>query len=520
MRTVLALCAAFIASPAALGNPPPETPLIPDYADAVNLGGDTTVPSVPDPKIFFEQPLANLNPARLEEHDKGDLNFATVFTPIEFEHKHDGFDRLGPVFNNSGCETCHLADGRGAPPKAGTAWRKFSRNESLLLAISIEDAKAECKPSITNDFCAPEQVPGFGRQLFQRGIQTTRPDSPLSGHADVFVKYRFSTVSYPDGGKVELREPVFEIRNPYDSPGEQPSALQMPVSRVLQADVRVSPRVGPPVFGMGLLEAIRQGDLLALADPHDGNRDGISGRVNKVFNPTLAAAGDPTPVSIGRFGLKANNPGLFDQAAGALVNDIGITNELFPAENIAGTPLHDMYLARRPDDSGIDPDGSTEAPPNFVELVTFYLQTLHVPPRRNVLDPTVRRGAAQFEAAGCSDCHAPRFVTGSHPDGIAALENQEIFPFTDLLLHDMGEGLADHRRHFQASGREWRTPPLWGIGLTQVVNEDAGFLHDGRARTLEEAILWHGGEAQSAREYVRQLPESERRALLAFLKSL
>jgi CxxC motif-containing protein (DUF1111 family) len=514
------LGAALIAAPAVYGvaDPAQGAPPIPDYADAVNLGGDTTDPTASGPEFLFATPAANLNGVRLEKHEEGDLAFADVFKSFQ-ESENSRLDGLGPVFNNASCEACHLRDGRGAPPEADNSWEEFSKDESLLLAISIEGAGAMmCEPNFNNDYCAPEEVPGFGRQLFQRGIPTVRPDSPRSGVADVFVRYESSTVTYADGGKIELREPVFEIRNPYDNPGENPSKLETPVSRVLQADVRMSARLGPPVFGMGLLEAIRQDDLLALADPQDANRDGISGRVNKVFNPALAAAGDPTPVSIGRFGRKAGNATILDQAATALVNDIGITNELFPAENIAATPLHDEYLAHYPEDTGIGPDGQPEAPSDFVELVAFYLQTLHVPARRDVDDPTVRRGSAYFEAAGCAGCHTPRYVTGHHP--IAALRNQEIFPFTDLLLHDMGEGLADNRRDFLASGREWRTPPLWGIGLTKVVNEDGGFLHDGRARTLEEAILWHGGEAQAAREYFRNLPSDEREALLAFLESL
>jgi CxxC motif-containing protein (DUF1111 family) len=498
----------------------PNTPT-PAFSAAVDLGGDTTDPTASSGSSHaFSAPAANLTPVDLATHMTGDGNFEQSFVTAP-DPAHPQFDGLGPVNNNNDCNSCHQRDGRGTPPSFSDTFVKLGNNESLFLRISIEDEDtASCIPGINNMYCAPVAVPGFSTQLFQRGQIQVRPDSPGTGQADVYVRYVTSEVQYPDGATVTLRKPVFEIRNPYDSSGEKPGDNVPPVSRLLQDDVKTSPRIGMPVFGIGLLEAISEADILALADADDIDGDGISGRPNYVFDPKKELLGDPDPVSLGRFGWKANTPSNEVQSLGALRGDIGITNFLFPAESIAGTPLHDDYLIRNPDDTGMDAIGNPEADDDFANTVVFYVSTLHVPARRNVDDPGVIRGARLFFAAGCAACHHPSFVTGAHPDGIAELENQTIYPFTDMLLHDMGEGMADGRRDFLATGREWKTRPLWGIGLTQVVNPLTGFLHDGRARSLEEAILWHGGEALQSRERFRKMRQEDRVALLGFLESL
>ena len=261
------------------------------------------------------------------------------------------------------------------------------------------------------------------------------------------------------------------------------------------------PRVGPPVFGRGLLEAIPEETILALADEEDADGDGISGKANYVWDPVSEQT------VLGRFGLKANSPNLLVQSAAAYHMDIGITNEVFPEESSFGQP--------QADELGDDPELEDGA----LEAVTFYVQTLAVPNRRNVSAPEVESGQLVFAQAGCASCHVPTLRTG--PSEVSpVLANQIIHPYTDMLLHDMGPGLADDRPDFHASGTEWRTPPLWGIGMTRLVNGHTNFLHDGRARNLLEAIIWHGGEAQAARDYVADLPEEELDALLAFLRSL
>jgi len=266
--------------------------------------------------------------------------------------------------------------------------------------------------------------------------------------------------------------------------------------------VRLSARVAPPLVGLGLLERIPSAAIEALADPDDRDANGISGRVNRVRDAASGAS------SLGRFGWKAGQPSVRQQVAAAFHGDLGITSSLFPESPC--TPVQ-VACAKAPD------GGTPELTDALLDLVTFYARTLGVPARRN--PSTARPGEALFRKIGCADCHVERFVTGPAPD-LPLLAEQEIHPYTDLLLHDMGEGLADGRPEFAADGREWRTPPLWGIGLVHAVSRHTRFLHDGRARNLEEAILWHGGEAEKARRAYTALERSERDQLLFFLDTL
>ncbi len=503
---------------------PPE----PDWARAEALGGETTNFTGNHSTFGFDTPAANLRGEALALHLEGDAEFERKFirAPSADFPEQDG---VGPVFNNDACIECHARDGRAnytaeALQAPEGKWTRLGSNEGLFLAMSVENGPP-CEPTAANHYCAPETVPGFSDQLFHRGVYGLRDDSPFTGQADVYVRFETREVRYPDGETVTLRKPVFEVRNPYDSPGEAPGDYTPALSRLLQDDVRFSPRMGPPVFGLGLLAAIPEQDILALADPGDTDGDGISGRPNWVFDPVKAMQGDPEPRSLGRFGWKANTPSVTVQGAGAYRGDMGVTNYLFPEESIMGTALHDRYLAENPADNGShDPEVAEDT----VKAVMFYTNTLAVPGRRNVDDEQVLRGARLFASMDCAKCHHPSFETGEHPgvwgpsgtEPVPQVEGQTIHPFSDMLLHDMGEGLADHRRDFAATGREWRTRPLWGIGLTETVNPLAGYLHDGRARTIEEAILWHGGEAENAREQFRRLDKADREALLTFIRSL
>jgi CxxC motif-containing protein (DUF1111 family) len=502
----------------------------PAYARVTASGGDTTNFDSNQSSSGFDTPATNLSGTRLDEHLVGDAGFEVKFikaVSIDFPDN----DGVGPVFNNDACIECHTRDGRGnysstalnAPPGD---WTLLGSNEAIFLRVSIGPEEGACVPDALNAYCAPEAVPGFSGQLFHRGVLGLRSDgSDFSGQADVYVKFETSEVTYGDGSTQTLYKPVFEIRNPYDSSGEAPGDNKPPVSRLLQDDVMTSPRMGLPVFGLGLLEAIPEADILALADPDDGDGDGISGKPNYVFDQVKFMQGDPDPVSLGRFGWKAGTPSVAAQGSGAYRGDMGVTNYLFPGESIVGTPLHDAYLVTNPNDDG---QMGAEVNEEVVKAVMFYVNTLAVPARRNVDEDTVLRGATLFEQANCVACHHPSFTTGSHPGiwgpsgtvSIPEVEAQTIYPFTDMLLHDMGDGLADNRPDFLATGREWKTRPLWGVGLTPTVNLLAGYLHDGRARSLEEAILWHGGEAEAAREAFRSLSAADRDALVAFLRSL
>ncbi|MEW5823568.1 MAG: di-heme oxidoredictase family protein [Pseudomonadota bacterium] len=507
--------------------PPP--PVEPSWARISALGGETTNTTGNQSSFGFDTPAANLQGDALAFHLLGDAEFETKFikAPSTDFPRQDG---LGPVFNNDACVECHTRDGRGNYTSTALKaplgqWTKLGGEEALFLRISVPPERGTCVAEALNNYCAPEKVPGFSDQLFHRGVLGLRADSPFTGQADAYVRFETSEVRYADGETVTLYKPVFQIRNPYDSPGEAPGDYVPPLSRVLQADVMSSPRMGMPMFGLGLLEAIPESSILALADEYDSNADGISGRPNWVFDPVKQAHGDHNPVSLGRFGWKASTPSVAVQGLGAYHGDMGITSYLFPQESILNTALYDSYQVLNPQDDG---QNGTEVSEDVAKAVMFYANTLAVPARRNVEDTRVLRGAALFESARCTACHTPSFRTGPHPGvwgpsgvvPVPEVAGQTIYPFSDMLLHDMGDALADNRPDFAANGREWKTRPLWGIGLTQTVNPLAGYLHDGRARTLEEAILWHGGEAEASREAFRTMAKSDRDAMLAFLASL
>jgi CxxC motif-containing protein (DUF1111 family) len=398
-------------------------------------------------------------------------------------------DGLGPLFNARSCAGCHFKDGRGRPPTFDG-----ELPTGFLLRLSVPGSDIHYAP-------VPE--PNYGGQLQEAAIDGV----PAEGQ--VQIQYTEMAGTLADGTPYSLRAPVYTLHNL--AYGE------------LDPEAMVSPRVANQIIGMGLLEAIPDATLMAWADPNDRNGDGISGRPNYVWDAYN------NRMALGRFGWKANQPSVLQQVAAAFAGDMGITTGLFPQPNCA-TPQTECRNAR---DGGAQEDGaqnsgaqegaqSSGAPEidgdDFLKVV-LYTSSLAVPARRDADDPTVLQGKQLFNQGGCAACHVPSTTTGIHPT-IPALSQQVIFPYTDLLLHDMGEGLADGRPDFQATGREWRTPPLWGIGLIETVNGHTNYLHDGRARSLLEAILWHGGEAEAAKNYVLQLPADARAALLAFLQSL
>lgn len=363
---------------------------------------------------------------------------------------------LGPVFNQPSCIACHARDGRSP--------------QSLLLRVSLEG---------TGEHGEPAAVPGFGNQIQDRAVFGRRPEARIA------VAYTDRVETFADGTTVTLRVPRYTVSDPY---------------RLLPEGVLVSPRFARPVFGLGLLEAVPEATIRALAERQSAEGV-VSGRPNEVWDAIEGR------VRLGRFGWKANQPGLLHQNATAYSEDMGITSAPFPTETGA---------------LSLEDDGADSAPQVTTETLaatTFYTRTLGVPARRNLADPAVRAGERLFAALGCAACHVPRMETGVLP-GVPEVSNQVIFPYSDLLLHDMGDDLADNRPDFGADGPEWRTPPLWGLGLAEVVNGPLLLLHDGRARSFEEAILWHGGEAEAAREGYRRLSRADRDALAAFLRSL
>ncbi|CAN5570787.1 di-heme oxidoredictase family protein [soil metagenome] len=427
----------------------------------------------------FNVPLPALAGAELALHMDGDALF---------EKKFNTESGVGPAFNAQTCVSCHARDGRGSLPVIpfGQTVVRLGSTEAILLRISLENSSGS------------KLVPGFTEQLFHRGVYDLRPDAPGSGQADIDMSYATSTFTYPDGRVVSLRKPVFKLVNGYDAVGGKKSALEDP-------DLRISPRMGPPMIGLGLIEAIDARDILALADPDDANGDGISGRPNMIDG------------KLGRFGWKANTSSIRNQVAGAFSNDMGIRSSILPVESISGTALFTSLIQRL----GIDwKPLETELPDSSLDALEFYAATLAVPQRRNVEVPTVRNGARTFEKIGCTGCHTPHFRTSTSAGISATVRGLDIYPFSDELLHDMGDELADNRPDHLANGREWKTRPLWGIGKTQTINPSAGFLHDGRARNLEQAILYHGGEAAAVRTRFSNLNAPERQELISFLLSL
>ncbi|MEP7259501.1 MAG: di-heme oxidoredictase family protein [Flavitalea sp.] len=401
-------------------------------------------------------------PESLERvHEIGDVQFEQTFVSAPAP-KNPG---LGPIFNNVSCSSCHIADGRGKVPGSGET------AASILFRVSINGQGMHGEPN---------PVPGFGDQLQNRGLLG------IAKEADVSVSFQENTFYFTDGTAYTLRKPTYTVVNSY---------IPFP------SDAMLSPRVAPPVFGMGLLEAISDASILANADENDDNKDSISGRPNYVWNFVTEST------TLGRFGWKANQPSLLQQVAAAYNGDMGITSFVFPKENSFGQSQDDQL------------NDDYEVADSLLYSVHFYIQTLAVPGRRRANEATVMQGKQLFMSAGCNKCHAPDMRTSvnvSFPE----LSNQLLHPYSDLLLHDMGDDLADNRPDFEASGKEWRTPPLWGIGLTQKVNGHNNFLHDGRARSLLEAVLWHGGEALTAKNKILAMSSGERDALVKFLESL
>ena len=427
------------------------------------LGGETTAFSVGT--NAFELSARNLpnDIRRIFEVGDSFFNQNWVTAPASTEAR----DGLGPTHNALSCSSCHSHDGRGKPPD-----HSDDPERGLLLRLSV--------PGVTG----PTDEPRYGGQLQDRAIIGV----PVEGR--IVIEYKELPGVYPDSSPYSLRKPVYRIENLAFGP--------------LYPDVMVSPRVAPATIGLGLLEAIPETSILALSDPEDADEDGISGRPNYVMDVQTGS------LALGRFGWKANQPSVNQQAAGAFLGDIGITSSLFPNENCpAGQEACRQALN----------GGEPEIPDERLEKVKIYVQTVAVPAMRDADDEQVKQGARLFVQTQCAACHTPRHVTGNtHP--LEPLRNQVIFPYTDLLLHDMGDSLADHRPDGQASGTEWRTPPLWGIGLVETVNGHTMFLHDGRARSMEEAILWHEGEAEESRGKFMNLTKDERNALIRFLESI
>lgn len=423
------------------------------------LGGRSTLPYQysSEPRDHFMQMAGNLAGENAQPFVLGRRLVHTEFHAGT--HSENGFDggdfvdnpayeeqvgKLGPLYVHESCDACHVQNSRALPPAAGT----FLDQYVFLLGDE-----------------AGLPLPTAGRVL--------QPGDRL-GAAEGSV----ALLSWEEEGG--LRRPVYGFE------GVEPATF--------------SARIAPQLVGMGLLEAIPEEDILALADPDDADDDGVSGRPRILRDP------ESDVPRLGRFGWKAARHSVEAQVAAALNTDMGVMTRVFPQPD-CGSSQEDCGSAGQ------------ELADDDLEHLVRYVSLLGVRARRNLADPTALEGEELFSNIGCASCHTPQYETSPHAF-LAEVRGQRIHPYTDLLLHDMGPGLADSLDEEGASGAEWRTPPLWNIGLTADVSAGEAYLHDGRARTLEEAILWHGGEGATARDAYQALSEADRAAVIAFLRSL
>ncbi|WP_432697110.1 di-heme oxidoredictase family protein [Marinobacterium sp. YM272] len=443
-------------------------------------GGDTTFTGA-NSRAPFSQPADNLSLKRRMDFVLGEAIFEKIWVPSPSSTT--ASDGLGPLHNARSCSQCHINDGRGHPLNGNN-----DRLASLLRLSVPADTPERQREAQINGLAGD---PVYGSQLQPFAVAGLAPEGRVS------LDYEYTSVELADGTVIELRKPVVRVIQP--GYGDFDPAL------------RSSFRIAPPMIGLGLLEQIPDTRLEALADPEDLDGDGISGRINRVYDRSRDR------LNIGRFGWKAGQPTLAQQNASALNNDIGIGNPIYPAASGNCTQQQSLCLALP--DGNTAQQGGLEASAEMMRVLNYYTALLAVPAAREQADPQVQLGRQVFMKAGCGGCHTPSHVT-SRNTAFPELDSQTIFPYTDLLLHDMGPGLADEHDEFSASGPEWRTAPLWGLGLTERVAGTPYYLHDGRARTLLEAILWHGGEAKPARDHLVQLDKTDRDALIRFLESL
>lgn len=418
----------------------------------------------------FSHPMSGTRGEQRREFNVGNSFFNKVW--VSSPSSTTARDGLGPIYNAVSCSSCHFKDGRGR----GLPETEGAVDVSLLFRLRVK--------IVGSNEVIPHPI--YGGQFQPQGVMG------VAGEGVAVVKYEKIKLEYSDGVLTTLLKPVYEfIKLNFGSLG---------------ADTIASPRVAPQMIGLGLVEAISEKDIIQNEDPLDADGDGISGRANRVYSVVH------NDLRLGRFGWKAGKPSLLEQNAAAFNGDIGITSPLFPKEDCTES---------QPD--CVRNQSQNDIPLDRLNLVTIYSQLLAVPQRRDFKQAEVLRGRESFHQVNCISCHTASYTTSAEAD-IEILKSQRIYPYSDFLLHDMGDALSDDSENVlneeQASTREWRTPPLWGAGLLQTVNGHTRYLHDGRARNLEEAILWHGGEAQKSKEAFMNLSGTEREELILFLKSL
>ncbi len=437
------------------------------------------------PHAAYLQPLAELQPEQLQTFRAGEKVFNNFWIAVPNDVISQWWDLsqpgpggggwgLGPTFLATSCVQCHVQAGRGRTLD-GSSGPLFQ--QTLRLSIPGDGPHG-----------GPNPDPNYGLQLQSFDIIKSKDQARQAGEAEVHVDWKTSKFRFADGETIELRKPVVRIEKLNFGP--------------MAAGLMTSLRNTQAIYGLGYLEAVSEADILALAEAQKAQ--GLNGRPNYVRDDINDR------IAMGRFGWKANQPSLMQQIAGAYHGDIGITSTLYPMQNCP--PVQKDCHAEKD-------NGKPELSDEMWSQITFWVTALDAPPPRDLNNPAVQRGEKLFQAAKCTQCHVPELKTAAFP-ALPQLGNKRIRPYTDLLLHDMGPELADGRPDFKAGASDWRTPPLWGLGLSKQVNGSTHFLHDGRARNLQEAIVWHGGEASAARDAFARLSKKERADLIAFLQAL
>ncbi|WP_299186979.1 di-heme oxidoredictase family protein [uncultured Psychrobacter sp.] len=459
----------------------------------IKQGGDTGI-SITSSESY-SKPSSNLSASRKGSFFIGNAFFRQpwVVAPASTDSR----DGLGALFNVAACQSCHIKDGRGHAPMSSE-----DDADSLLIRLAMPATTDEERAQLQNSLIEKVVHPMYGGQLQDRGIQG------VPAEARIAVQWTDKPVTFADGHVETLRAPTFHLTSPgYGA---------------FDDEMMVSPRVALPMIGLGLLEQIPDDDIKKQAVDNDSAD--ISGKFNWVMDPQTGKT------ALGRFGWKAGQTKLLTQNQSAFNEDMGLTSNIRPHESCMPAQTACVNAT-----TGADEQGGGKPPvevnDEVAKFVEFYTRNLAVPHRRNAEDKLVLAGKKRFYDMGCQSCHTPRYQLPKTDDDHLEQHGQVIYPYTDLLLHDMGDELADRtiagklppkdaQVEFLANSYEWRTPALWGIGLAQTVDPQATFLHDGRARTLMEAVLWHGGEAEKQKQKVLQLDKQGRAELTAFLQSL
>ena len=441
-------------------------PAIPSMSQVIR-----SAPKPIPPEAVYMQPVPGLTHSQVQKFKAGEKQFKAPWVVFPLLGGEWG---LGPTFLANACVGCHVQAGRG---------RTFDQPGAIafqqLLRLSLPGEGADG---------GPLPHPNYGDQLQVFGVNVGLKENLKPGEAELYVDWLDESVTLPDGTQVALRKPSIRIEKPNFGS--------------IDANVLTSLRNTQVVFGMGYLEAVTEADILALAEVQ--RTQGLNGRPNYVRDDI----GQRT--ALGRFGWKANQPSVRQQIAAAFHGDMGVTSSLYIEENCP--PVQTACRA-------MPPGNRPELLDYSWDELNFWSVALDAPPARDQDNPQIIRGRETFEKARCAQCHVPEMRTGDYPL-LPAISKKTFRAYTDLLLHDMGDGLADGRPDFKAGPRDWRTAPLWGIGLSAQVNGSTNLLHDGRARNVLEAILWHGGEAKASRDLFAGLSKQERDDLIAFVNSL